>query len=43
MGEDARRGPTREERLLTIHTLRLSLLKAGKVTVVGIGCNGATL
>ena len=33
--------PIREERLLTVHTLIVSLLKAWKVTVVWIECHVA--
>ena len=37
---DARQLPFREERLLTVHII-VSLLKAWKVTVVGMECNDA--
>ena len=39
-GVDARQWPVREECLLTVHTF-VSLLKAWKVTVVGIECDDA--
>ena len=35
------RWPVREERLLTVHTFIVSLLKTWKVTVVGIECDDA--
>ena len=40
MGADPRREPVREKRMLTVHTI-VSLLKAWKVTVVGIECDAA--
>ena len=40
MGEDPRREAVREERMLTVHTI-VSLLKAWKVTIVGLECDAA--